>query len=98
MSFFVIVKTVLMNIIFGIIIDTFAELREFRKQTDLDIRTVCFICNIDSQRFNRETEEGFEYHIEKDHNVWSYLNFIIHLKSIPQTELNGTESYILDLF
>jgi hypothetical protein len=33
-----------------------------------------------------------------DHNVWEYLNFIIHLKEIDPTDLNGTESYILDMF
>ena len=37
-------------------------------------------------------------HIMNDHYVWSYLNFIIHLNSIDSTELNGTESYILDLY
>jgi hypothetical protein len=26
------------------------------------------------------------------------VNFIIHLKAIPPTDLNGTESYILELF
>lgn len=92
------VKTILLNIIFGIIIDTFAELRDKKKKTDIDIKNVCFICNIDRGTFDRETEEGFEVHINYDHKVWQYLNFIIHLKSITSTELNGTESYILDLF
>ena len=34
----------------------------------------------------------------KDHDIWSYIRFIIHLKSIPEAELNGTESHILELF
>jgi len=97
LSFFLVVITVLLNIIFRIIIDTFAELRDKKKKTDDDIKNVCFICNIERQTFDRETEEGFEIHINYDHKVWQYLNFIIHLKSIPVTELNGTESYILDL-
>jgi hypothetical protein len=59
---------------------------------------VCFICNIDRQTFDRETEAGFEKHTNFEHNVWQYLNFIIHLLSIDSTELNGTESYILELF
>ena len=63
-----------------------------------DIKNVCFICDITSQVFERDTEEGFEFHHQKDHNVWQYLNFIIHIKSIDSTDLNGTESYILELF
>lgn len=62
------------------------------------MRNICFICNNDRQTFERDTEEGFEYHITNDHDVWQYLNFIIHLKSIDSTDLNGTESYILDMF
>jgi hypothetical protein len=48
--------------------------------------------------FERDTVEGFEYHTQEDHDLWQYLNFIIHLKSIDATDLNGTESYILELF
>ena len=58
----------------------------------------CFICNIDKQKFDRDTDEGFDFHQENDHDVWQYLNFIIHLKSIDSTDLNGTESYILEMF
>ena len=90
--------TILLNIIFGIIIDTFAELRSQKTEMEEDIKNICFICNIDRQIFDKDTEEGFEYHTENDHNVWQYLNFIIHLKSIDSTDLNGTESYILELF
>jgi hypothetical protein len=48
--------------------------------------------------FDQYTEEGFEFHILKDHDVWQYLNFIIHIKSIDSCDLNGTESYIYELY
>ena len=67
-------------------------------QTDEDSKNVCFICGISRQAFDRDTEEGFEWHTVHDHDVWQYVNFIIHLKAIPRTALNGTESYILELF
>ena len=98
LGFFIIIITVLLNIIFGIIIDTFAQLREQKANTEDDRNNVCFICNYDRQTFDRETDEGFDVHIQYDHNVWQYVNFIIHLLSIDVTELNGTESYILELF
>ena len=95
---FMILITILLNIIFGIIIDSFAQLRDKKTQTDEDIKNICFICNIEKQIFDRDTEEGFEFHTQNDHDLWQYLNFIIHLKSIDSTDLNGTESYILELF
>jgi hypothetical protein len=47
LSFFLIVVIILLNIIFGIIIDTFAELRDNKRQMDDDMKNKCFICNID---------------------------------------------------
>ena len=35
--FFCLITTILMNIIFGVIIDTFAELRAKKEQIDLDM-------------------------------------------------------------
>lgn len=47
LSFFLLIITILLNIIFGIIIDTFAQLRDDKCQTDNDMRDYCFICNLE---------------------------------------------------
>jgi len=39
-----------------------------------------------------------ERHIKKDHNMWDYVYYIVHLKSKPTSDLTGTESYILENF
>lgn len=39
-----------------------------------------------------------ERHIKKDHNMWDYVYYIVHLKSKPSSDLTGTESYILENF
>lgn len=88
-----IVNIILLNIIFGIIIDTFAELRNKRADMDKDKRTTCFICGIDRFRFDLETD-GFEYHIKNEHNVWNYVFYMIHLKTKDKTDYNGIESKI----
>lgn len=59
--------TILLNILFGIIIDTFAQLRDDKDTVEDDIRNVCFICGIDRTTIELETEEGFDFHTEKDH-------------------------------
>ena len=98
LSFFLIIITILLNIIFGIIIDTFAILRDEQNVKTTDINNKCFICGIERPTFERDTELGFKHHVDNDHCIWQYVNFIIHLKSIDTSELNGTESFILDLF
>lgn len=45
LTFFLLIVTILLNIIFGIIIDTFAQLREISKNRDYDQKNFCFICN-----------------------------------------------------
>ena len=42
--FFMVVKMAFLNIIFGIIIDTFADLRDKRNTMEVDMKNVCFIC------------------------------------------------------
>ena len=44
-SFHILVKVILLNVLFGIIIDSFAELRDQKSKRDNDMVNVCFICN-----------------------------------------------------
>ena len=60
----------MLNIIFGVIIDTFAELRDKKAEMEEDMQNVCFICNLERSIFDRDTQEGFEYHCINDHDVW----------------------------
>ena len=47
LSFMLIIIVLFFNIIFGIIIDTFAGLRDEKAQMEEDMRNICFICGID---------------------------------------------------
>ena len=44
---FVIINLVFLNIIFGIIIDTFAELRDKKKKIEMNKLNICFVCSLD---------------------------------------------------
>ena len=46
-SYFMVVIVMFFNIIFGIIIDTFAGLRHDKEVMDDDMRNTCFICGIE---------------------------------------------------
>ncbi len=56
------------SVVFGIIIDTFSDLRDQEKDKRAEMLSVCFICNLQREQFDREGN-GFENHIKHDHNV-----------------------------
>jgi len=91
--FFVVLILVFLNVFFGIIIDTFGELRGQRKDKEADIQDICSICSIDRTTFDRQGN-GFDYHTQTEHNIWYYLYFIVYLKTKVQSDLSGIEQYI----
>ena len=95
--FYVIVIVMLLNIIFGIVIDTFAQNRDAANEIKDNMENVCFICGIDRNTFDRKHAHGYEYHIEHEHSVWHYLSFVIHINQKKPTERTGPESYVADM-
>ena len=84
---------ILLNAVFGIIIDSFSELRAHRKEVKKKNETECFICGI--ERFKLDTKGGgFVRHIKEHHNMWNYLRMITMLREKDETEYNGWESWI----
>ena len=68
LSFWAIVITILLNVIFGIIIDTFGELRADHLAKKHDMENTCFVCGVD--RFTLDTKgPGFEHHVRNEHNM-----------------------------
>ena len=53
LTFFLVVLIVVLNLIFGIIINAFSSLREESKARMANITETCFICGIDNQTFDR---------------------------------------------
>jgi hypothetical protein len=94
--FFVILVVMLLNIIFGIIIDTFSSLRAEKNERMEDTVGVCFICGINDQVFDRASDEpdGFKTHIKLDHNMWNYLYFIFMLWEQDKDDDDGLEQYV----
>jgi inositol 1,4,5-triphosphate receptor type 3 len=94
--FFFIVLIVLMNVIFGIIIDTFGELRSRKADRHLDTTEKCFICGIDKQVFDRLADgpDGFKEHIRLDHNMWNYFYFIIYIWEQDKDDDDGLEQFV----
>lgn len=96
-TFFMFVMTVLLNVIFGVIIDTFSSLREKKDHKRLQTINYCFICGIDKQTFDRASADGtagFNHHIKFDHNMWNYLKFIIYIWEQDKDDDDGLEQFV----
>ncbi|KAK5582346.1 hypothetical protein RB653_003929 [Dictyostelium firmibasis] len=78
-AFYVVISLILLNVILGIIVDTFGQLRDQRAETEDYKSNVCFICSIERETFQKNSIE-FKKHIEDDHNKWHYLYFFAYLK------------------
>ncbi|XP_058465064.1 inositol 1,4,5-trisphosphate receptor isoform X4 [Malaya genurostris] len=91
--FFFIVIIIVLNLIFGVIIDTFADLRSEKQQKELILKNTCFVCGLNRSAFDNKTV-SFEEHIKNEHNMWHYLYFIVLVKVKDPTEFTGPESYV----
>lgn len=91
--FFFIVIIIVLNLIFGVIIDTFADLRSEKQQKELILKNTCFICGLNRSAFDNRTV-SFEEHIKNEHNMWQYLYFMVLIRVKDPTEFTGPESYV----
>ena len=88
--FFILIIVIGLNLVFGIIVDTFSELRDEKYSIDDDMHSVCFICSLPSYDFDRKGS-GFIHHVKKEHNMWSYLLFAIYLSEKNPSEYTAFE-------
>uniref|UniRef100_A0A8C2UDU5 Inositol 1,4,5-trisphosphate receptor n=1 Tax=Coturnix japonica TaxID=93934 RepID=A0A8C2UDU5_COTJA len=94
--FFFMVIIIVLNLIFGVIIDTFADLRSEKQKKEEILKTTCFICGLERDKFDNKTV-SFEEHIKEEHNMWHYLCFIVLVKVKDSTEYTGPESYVAEM-
>uniref|UniRef100_G3N4V8 Inositol 1,4,5-trisphosphate receptor n=1 Tax=Gasterosteus aculeatus TaxID=69293 RepID=G3N4V8_GASAC len=91
--FYFIVIIIVLNLIFGVIIDTFADLRSEKQKKEEVLKTTCFICGLERDKFDNKTV-SFEEHIKLEHNIWNYLYFIVLVREKNKTDYTGPESYV----
>lgn len=85
----------MLNIINGIIIDTFADLRDQQQRNEYDINNVCVICSLERWNFEKKGLP-FQQHVTETHNLWNYVAFIVHLKEVGRENMNGIETFIYE--
>lgn len=92
-TFFMIINIILMNIFFGIIIDSFADKRSGSADIVAEVEGYCFICGISKSKFEIENKPWHE-HIYTEHNLHSYYAFIIYVQGKNMSECSGVEKWV----
>jgi len=95
-SFFLVVNLMILQLVYCIIVDTFATLRGEKQQKEEILRNTCFVCGLDRSSFENRSVT-FEDHIQIEHNLWHYLYFIVLIKTKSRTELSGPESFVYEM-
>ncbi len=76
------VTIILLNLIFGIIIDAFADMRDARNAIESDVKERCFICGLGRFEFETKNKSWCD-HTQKEHNAYAYLYFILYVQHKP---------------
>lgn len=83
--------------IFGIIVDTFSELRSLHEERDFELLNKCFICGIDRRTFDKKGV-NFNTHLFQNHDLWNYVYFLIYCYQIDTHKLTGYNYFVRTKF
>ena len=93
--FFASVILIVLNMLLGVIVSFFFEIREEEDFKENDIKNNCFICNIDRATFERN-KITFEDHRKFEHNIKLYIRFLVGLKLVNEKDLDAEQSFIVN--
>jgi len=95
LTFFIMVITITLHLVFGMIVDAFKDLRVEKQEHLEDQENICYICGLEKSEYERYGD--FEDHTEESHNPWNYLFYIVYLKdkfANRSNEFTEIETYI----
>ena len=76
--FHIIIILIMTNLIFGIIVDSFANFRGSTDDSENDKKNVCFICQLTrDDAINKNID--FDKHVREVHDMWNYVYFLTYL-------------------
>lgn len=95
MVYFITQTVLFQGMLFGIVIEAFSELRNKEQKIENDKKEICFICGIDKVSCEKNGQK-FNNHVEKEHNMWTYVEYILGLRFIDIQETNAINSYVME--
>jgi Ion transport protein len=79
-TFFMFINIIILNIVFGVIIDTFGDMRDEAYKRNEIISRKCLVCLNEKQAIE-EFGYNFNYHTNNYHNIWVYAEYIWYVSS-----------------
>lgn len=90
--FFLLIVIIMIDMVFGIIVQSFVELRHRTQKYQSDKINRCFICNVGKNTLERY-RINFVEHINDNHYLWNYVEYIIKLDLADSHDLNAINNY-----
>lgn len=75
---------------FGIIVDTFGDMRDEQFRRDEIVENTCLVC-LNEKKDILESKNEFDDHIDHQHNIWNYVYFLNYLKHKSFKDLSMSE-------
>jgi hypothetical protein len=95
MIFYITVILLLLNMINGVIVSTFSQIREESNNKEEDRTNKCFICSIDRVEFEKK-KIAFKDHLKYEHNSKTYIKFLVFLKMFDEKDLDADQTHIIE--
>ena len=92
-TYFLICIIIMIDLVFGIIIGTFSEMRSEEIKHQIDKENHCFICHVTREVAEKNNREDFVHHREVTHNLWNYVDYMIFLKFSDLHDLNAANAF-----
>ena len=93
LTFMIIILIILLNIVFGIIIDTFGDMRNERDEWHNYITNTCILCDLTKGEIDSKGE-GYYKHINLSHSVEDYVHFLVYIKNRNLNDCDGMEQKV----
>eukprot|EP01017_Pseudomicrothorax_dubius_P009086 TRINITY_DN13036_c0_g1_i1.p1 TRINITY_DN13036_c0_g1~~TRINITY_DN13036_c0_g1_i1.p1 ORF type:complete len:144 (-),score=15.78 TRINITY_DN13036_c0_g1_i1:84-515(-) len=95
LAFYVLINLIVIAVIQGIIIDTFSALRSGQEELLVSAETKCLLCGDEKFDYeNRKKVRTLWYdHIQDEHNIFAFIEFIILIKDKPSEACDEFERY-----
>ena len=95
--FYLIFNLFILNIVGGIIIDKFDELKQEKKKLSEDKENSCFICSLNRVKFEIKGID-FEGHLSSEHNIANYFHYLMRINRTDEHDLNSIDLQVFKAF
>ena len=93
--FHILVIWIMINLFFGIIVDSFAALREKTYRIEEDKKNTCYICQMTrDSAMNKNI--NFDNHVNTIHSMWNYVYFMTYLHINNDKNFKSLETFVWD--